>query len=470
MQFQSLSFLLFLTVVFFTYWRLSPKYRWILLLSAGYLFYSCWNPAYTALLFGATALSYGTALLLEGAQGGRKKVFLWIFVCIQIGTLLLFKYLGFFSEMAAGLLSLFHLSVPLSPIRLLLPVGISFYLFQTLAYVCDVYRGRIRAERHFGYFAAAVAFFPVLLAGPIERIQDLTVQFREEKRFSAKSGWLSLQRILEGYLKKAVIADSLCVYVDTVYADLPAHAGFGLLLAVFFYSLQIYCDFSGYSDIATGTAGLLGISLNPNFAQPYLADSVKNFWRRWHISLTSWFRDYVYIPLGGNRVGAWKAARNILLTFLLSGLWHGAAWTFVFWGLLHGLLQIAGQAAQKRFGHIRLPKWMKQLWTFLLVSAAWVFFRAESLSDACYVLSHCLTGFVSLGSYLSLGLAALQMHKLQLLLLLFFLILQVGMDISIEQKGRRALPVWILAPLATLALFYWLRYGTDPGAFIYFQF
>lgn len=470
MQFQSLSFLLFLAVVFFTYWKLSPKYRWILLLSAGYFFYSCWNIAYTALLFGATALSYGTALLLERARGRRKKVFLWTFVCIQIGTLLVFKYLGFFSEMLTGLASLFHHSVSFSPIRLLLPVGISFYLFQTLAYVCDVYHGRIRAERHFGYYAAAAAFFPVLLAGPIERIQNLTGQFREEKRFCTESGWLSLQRILGGYLKKAVIADSLCVYVDAVYADLPAYTGFSLLLAVFFYSLQIYCDFSGYSDIATGTAGLLGISLKPNFAQPYLADSVRNFWRRWHISLTSWFRDYVYIPLGGNRVCTRKVARNILITFLLSGLWHGAAWTFVFWGLLHGLLQIAERTAQRLLGHIRLPKFVRQLWTFLLVSAAWVFFRADSLADACYVLSHCLTGFISLGNYLSLGLAALPMPKLQLLLLLFFLALQTGIDVYIEHKGRRALPVWALSAVATLALFYWLRYGTDPGAFIYFQF
>lgn len=478
MQFQSFSFILFFIVIFFLYWNIPHKYRWGLLLAAGYFFYACWNLYYVLLLIGVTAVTYFTALGLGRVRS--RKALLWAFVLFEAGILILFKYLGFFSEIVESAARLFGNSLSLPVLNLLLPVGISFYIFQTIAYVTDVYYGRITAERHFGYLAAGVAFFPILLSGPIERLQNLTGQFREEKIFSEEKGWMAFQRILTGYFKKMIIADSLFVYVNSVYSDLGSYTGLALLLAVVLYSIEIYCDFSGYSDIAIGVAGLFGIELHPNFEQPYLADSVKNFWRRWHISLSSWFRDYVYIPLGGSRVSVGRNCANIMITFLLSGLWHGAAWTFVFWGALHGFFQIVENLAEKAFRYIfdgkntnsdsKLFKLVKWFWTFILISVAWVFFRAETMADAWYVLAHCFTGISAVGSYLSAGIAALNMPNLQILMLLFFIAVQIFSDIYIELRERKAVASPIIIGIAVVALFYYLRYGTDAGAFIYFQF
>lgn len=469
MQFQSFNFIIFVIVVFFLYWKSPHKYRWGLLLAAGYFFYACWNIWYLFLLVGVTVATYFTAIGMEKVR--NKKVLLCIFIIFEIGALILFKYLGFFSEIVESVAHLFGSSFRFPVFELLLPVGISFYIFQTIAYVADVYCGKILAERHLGYLAVSVAFFPVILSGPIERVQNLLRQFREEKFFSEEKGWMAFQRILMGYIKKMVIADSLFIYVNSIYSNLGSSTGFALLLAVILYSIEIYCDFSGYSDIAIGVAGLFGIELGENFKQPYLACSVKNFWRRWHISLTSWFRDYVYIPLGGNRVSVSRNLGNIMIVFLLSGLWHGAAWTFVFWGALHGLFQIMENLAERFFKYrVKVPGFVKGAWTFILISIAWVFFRADTMTDAWYVLSHCFTGAGSVGSYFSEGIAALNMTGLQMAMLLFFIVFLVFSDIYIERRGRKAAASLAVVGVAVIALFYFLRYGTDAGTFIYSQF
>ncbi len=359
-------------------------------------------------------------------------------------------------------------------------MGISFYTFQTLAYLIDVYRGKCDCEKHIGYYALSVAFFPILLSGPIERIPGLTAQLKEKKTFSEKDGTDAVRYMLLGYFKKMIIADSLAVYVDSVYGNLSAHTGFSLLLAIVLYSIEIYCDFSGYSDIAIGVARLLGIRLSDNFKMPYLASSIKDFWRRWHISLTSWFRDYVYIPLGGNRVAKGKIYRNIMITFLLSGLWHGTGWTFLIWGGLHGILQIVESIAG---GRIRINLFVKRLLVFASVSVAWVFFRSPTLSDALYVLGHSLDGILSPGKYLNAGFSSLNMPTTQIFLLLFFILLLVLYDSMAERKKIPLAAIRSKHPgivnitcylaviaLLELALFYYCKYGTDSSAFIYFQF
>ncbi len=474
MVFQSAEFIIFFIIIFGCYWTMSCKYRWILLLGAGYVFYSAWNIKYSLLLLLVTLISYLTALLLERTDGreGREQSRKWtlrLYVIFELSILFLFKYLGFFSEIFGSMLEKASVPFRIPALSLLLPVGISFYIFQTLGYVLDVYNRKIHAENHFGYFAASVAFFPILLSGPIERIQNLVVQLKEKRAFSYENARISFQRILLGCLKKIMIADSLAVYVDQVYADVRGYSGLSLVLVIVLYSIEIYCDFSGYSDMATGIAGLLGIYLKPNFMRPYFADSVKEFWKRWHISLTSWFRDYVYIPLGGNRVRTWKKDRNVMITFLLSGLWHGADWSFVFWGGLHGGMQLLeGRLSEKI--RVRIPRIIKQLAVFVLVSLAWVFFRADNLREAGYVIGHCLQGITAPAEYFRLSGNLPEMPVLQLLFLAAFMLIVFLTDLQ-EEKGRviRAGKISVIVVIE-MALFYYFRYGTDGSAFIYFQF
>ncbi len=468
MQFQSTSFILFLIIMFLLYWKIPFKYRWGLLLAAGYFFYSSWNVHYALILLGVTVVAYFAALGM--GRAGNRKFLLWLFVIFETGVLILFKYTGFLAETIEKVFRLSGSSAGFPVLQLLLPVGISFYIFQTIAYVADVYHGKIDAEGHFGYFAASVAFFPVLLAGPIERVQNLLRQLKEEREFSEKLGWMAFQRIFAGYMKKVIIADSLAVFVNRVYGNLEGNTGFPLLLAMALYSIEIYCDFSGYSDIAIGVAGLFGIELRANFEQPYLADSVRNFWKRWHISLTSWFRDYIYIPLGGNRVSRARHYGNIMITFLLSGLWHGASWNFVFWGALHGMLQILENTLNKFYRTSRVAAGLRRVCTFILISIAWVFFRADKITDAWFVLTHCFIGAGEAHDYIMNGFEALDMSYLQAGLLLFFIILQAGMDVCIEYKRRREITSPVIIGIVVIALFYFFRYGTDAGTFIYFQF
>lgn len=333
MLFNSLPFMVFLPIVFALYWLLPHKYRWILLLLSSYYFYMSWNAKYIILILFTTGVSYGAALLLEREKvSARRKAVLLLSAVCCLGMLFFFKYFNFFSESVASVLNRF--AIPINPIalKIVLPVGISFYSFQTLSYVIDVYRGNVRAERHFGIYAAFISFFPQLVAGPIERTGNLLPQIKKKQVFCYDTAVYGLKRMLWGFFKKMVIADNLAQYVDMVFAEPSGFQRTDILIAVFFFTIQIYCDFSGYSDIAVGTAKLLGINLVSNFKSPYFSTSVREFWKRWHISLSTWFRDYVYIPLGGSRCGRARQILNLLITFTVSGLWHGANWTFLVWG------------------------------------------------------------------------------------------------------------------------------------------
>lgn len=388
MNFNTLEFLLFLPAVLALHWALPHRLRWALLLASSWLFYFWWEPMAGLLLVAVTAATWLCGL---GAARERppavRRACLAMALGACLGCLGVFKYAGFF----AGL-------IPGGPAwRLLLPVGISFYTFQALSYVLDVYRGRTAPEGHFGYYALFISFFPQLVAGPIERSGRLLPQLRRERTLSREQlsagGWL----LLTGYFKKAAIADGLAPLVDAVYAAPGQAAGPEIIAATALFGLQIYCDFSGYSDIARGSAGLLGVELMENFQAPYAARSIREFWRRWHISLTAWFTDYVYIPLGGSRRGLPRRCFNIMAVFLLSGLWHGADWTFVAWGGIHGIYQVCGVLAARRTGG-RTPQGrgtglLRCAATFSLVTFAWLFFRAQSMADAWLLLSRLGTGW-----------------------------------------------------------------------------
>ena len=325
MLFNSLSYIIFLPIVFVLYWALPHKYRWVMLLIASYYFYMSWNLKYVVLILFTTIVSYTSARVMEVAETSKmKKLILGLASAFCLLVVFFFKYFNFASKTITTILA--ELSISLSPLtlHLILPVGISFYTFQTLSYVIDVYWGKMKAEKNFGIYAVYISFFPQLVAGPIERSSNLLPQIKAEHHFNSDKALYGAKLMLWGYFKKIVLADNLAKYVDLVYGNLNQYKGFNLVLAVFFFTIQIYCDFSGYSDIAIGTAKLLDIDLMTNFKSPYLSASVKEFWRRWHISLSTWFRDYVYIPLGGNHCSKIRCGMNLLVTFLVSGLWHGA--------------------------------------------------------------------------------------------------------------------------------------------------
>ena len=328
MLFNSMAYAIFLPLVFIIYWCIPSKYRWILLLGASYYFYMSWNPKYVVIIAFTTAVSYLCALALEKVSSQPlRKIIVFIALMLCLGVLFIFKYYNF------TLKTISHfISFEPKYLDFLLPVGISFYTFQTLSYVIDVYRKEIKAEKHFGIYATFVSFFPQLVAGPIERSGNLLPQIKEKHVFDIEKARYGIWLIVWGVFKKVIVADNLAVFVDQVYGDVYSYSGFSLVLATLFFTFQIYCDFSGYSDIARGSANLFGIELMENFKSPYFSESVKDFWSRWHISLSSWFRDYLYIPMGGNRVGTIRNCFNVLVTFLVSGLWHGASWNFVIWG------------------------------------------------------------------------------------------------------------------------------------------
>lgn len=457
MSFNSPEYLLFLPLVFALHWALPHRFRWALLLAASWLFYFHWHIGAGLLLVGTTLVTWLCARGIAGARrpaARRALLTLALFVCL--GCLATFKYAGFFAAIAGRELAL----------KILLPAGISFYTFQTLSYVIDVYRGDALPEAHFGYYALFVAFFPQLVAGPIERPERLLPQLRARRKLCGESlhsgGWL----LLAGYFKKLVVADAIAPLVDRVYAAPGSAAGPEIALATLLFGVQIYCDFSGYSDIARGSAKLLGVELSENFRLPYAARSVREFWRRWHVTLTSWFTDYVYIPLGGNRRGLARQLANILIVFLLSGLWHGAGWNFVVWGLLHGAMLTCGVLWERFAGPRGERRGIAALWnrarTFLLVSFAWLFFRAECLGDAWRMLSGICSGWS--GAWAALRPALALLPPLICLPLVERLTVERGRDFAAS-----ALAVLCLLTAVALA---WLAQlaGGAPNAFIYFQF
>lgn len=333
MLFNSVAFAIFLPIVFILYWILPAKSRWILLLAASYYFYMGWNAKYIVLIFAVTVISYICAIIIEKIHDTRiKKMCILLSAFTILGILFLYKYFNFFFNNLTIIADKFSIKLNPYVLKLVLPVGISFYTFQTLSYIIDVYRGEIKAEKHFGYYAAFVSFFPQLVAGPIERASNLLPQIKKEHDFKYEKASYGAKLMAIGYFKKIVLADTLAQYVDTVFSDVYSYHGFTLFLTSLFFTVQIYCDFSGYSDIAVGTAKMFGIDLMDNFNSPYFSVSMHDFWRRWHISLSSFFRDYVYIPMGGSRCGKIRNMINLLATFLLSGLWHGASWNYIVWG------------------------------------------------------------------------------------------------------------------------------------------
>ncbi len=399
MAFNSLAFALFLPIVFALYWLIPRKVlpQNLLLLLASYTFYAWWSYKFLLLLWASSVITYLLAQALERTENAtRRQVLLWTSLVINLGVLILFKYLGFFASSLVALLNIFGLHAGSFALNIILPLGISYYTFQLAGYTIDVYRRQFPAVRNLVTFLLFTGFFPKIVAGPIERASHLVPQLQNERAFEMAQAKDGLRQMLWGFFKKVVIADNLATQVNYVYANYASLDGVTIFAGTFLFAIQIYCDFSGYSDMAIGAARLFGIDLMQNFAFPYFSRDIAEFWRRWHISLSTWFRDYVFFPLGSLRRGKWIAVRNIIITFTLSGLWHGAAWTYVSWGSLNGVYFIpqmirgprrqTPQIAQGRL----LPtgtELRRMLTTFLLVMFGWVFFRANSLRDASGLLA-----------------------------------------------------------------------------------
>jgi alginate O-acetyltransferase complex protein AlgI len=403
MLFNSIEFAIFFPVVVAIFF-LSPqtwRVRWLLLSSC--VFYMAFIPSYIAILFITILIDYFAGIYIERVEGYRKKVLLYFSIVSTCAVLLTFKYLNFALSSFVGAAGLFGWHLPHTVVAVILPIGLSFHTFQSLSYVIEVYRGRQKAEHDFVVYATYVMFFPQLVAGPIERPQNLLHQFREWHAVNYSDIRAGLRRMAWGFFKKLVIADRLALYVNDVYAAPRTHNGLQLSLATVFFAYQIYCDFSGYTDIAIGAAQILGFRLMENFKTPYYSRSVSEFWRRWHISLSTWFRDYLYVPLGGSRVNQRRHTANLLITFGISGLWHGASWTFVCWGLLNGFYLVAGASTKKwrnqlfetvGLGEQTLPRKAIMLAsTFSLTCFAWILFRAQSLPDAVYIATHLWSGW-----------------------------------------------------------------------------
>lgn len=464
MSFTQPVFLLFLPVVVLLYWLIPGKFRWALLLAASYLFYMYWNPVLVILLLVSTFVDYFCSLGMDDhpQDTKKKKLYLAISIFANLGLLFSFKYLNFFGQTVSSICRLFSIPYAAPAFDLILPVGISFYTFQTMSYTFDVYRGKVRAERHFGHYALFVTFFPQLVAGPIERPGDLLPQLKQPQTFRREYLLEGAHLLLRGYGKKVLIADFLAGFVDSAYSRAAAADGSALALATVFFALQIYCDFSGYSDIAQGCARLMGIRLRDNFRTPYAAASIRDFWRRWHISLTGWFTDYLYIPLGGSRVSTARTCVNIAITFLVSGLWHGANWTYVIWGGLHGLYLILERLFCKKRSIGTIP-------TFLAVCFAWIFFRAATVSDAFAVICSIFSSW-DLGATLP----DLQMAPAELILCLLFAVLLPFLDRLPKLEPGKKLPahglLYFFLTLCILCCRILVLTQHGETAFIYFQF
>jgi alginate O-acetyltransferase complex protein AlgI len=397
MLFNSIDFLYFFLAVTTLFFVLPHALRWGLLLLASCFFYMYFRPEYILILFFTIVIDYVAGIYIERAvDQERRRRLLMLSLYANIGVLAVFKYYNFLNGNLSSIYEWYGYENPVPFLDMVLPIGLSFHTFQAMSYTIEVYRGKQKAEHHFGIYALYVMFYPQLVAGPIERPQNILHQFHERKQFSYDNAVEGLNLIVYGLFKKVVVADRLAVYVNHVYDDIGNASTLSAAIAAVFFSFQIYCDFSGYSDIARGTARMMGYDLMVNFNRPYLARSISEFWTRWHISLSTWFKDYLYIPLGGNRDGKVNWLRNLLIVFLVSGLWHGANWTYLIWGAVHGCYLVLGilrrdlQArvrwlawiARVRASVPRLAAWFDGLQVFVLVTFAWVFFRAESLSDA----------------------------------------------------------------------------------------
>lgn len=478
MSFISPEYVVFFCVVLPLFFAIKHRFRWILLLVVSYFFYAYGNIQYVPLIAFSTVVDYVAARMIfrNDDDEFKRKAWLTASLLVNLGVLFSFKYFNFFNESAAmafGYTPLTH--------SLVLPIGISFYTFQSMSYTIDVFRRKMQPENNFGIMATFVAFFPQLVAGPIERATNLLPQFHVEQKFDENRAVEGLQLILWGFFKKVVIADRLAIYVNAVYNNVDDYTGLPLIIATFFFTFQIYCDFSAYSDIAIGTAKIMGFDLMQNFRQPYFSQSIREFWGRWHISLSTWFRDYLYIPLGGNRKGLWRNLLNLFIVFLVSGLWHGAGWTFIIWGALHGLA-IVFLGLLRHYNINLLPSknvvmvLMRVAITFVFVSFAWIFFRANSLADANYIVSH-LFIFDSTQDIMLPFTEALLSVQTEFYLSLVLIAALIGFDML---DARLTLPRFLAKTPVILrwgayyaviaAVLFSGLYGAGAQQFIYFQF
>ena len=469
MLFNSLHFLLFLPIVIILYYLLSFKHRWILIFFASCYFYMALIPSYILILFFLICIDYLSALIIERLQGRLRKVVLAVSILANISLLAFFKYFNFANENMTWLLQHFHTTNPISNLNILLPIGLSFHTFQSMAYTIEVYRGNQKAERHLGYFANYVLFFPQMVAGPIERYARLGNELKVNHVFNYENFSKGFRLILFGLFTKMVIADNLAPIVNLVYSNPQQYSSLSIFTAIVFFSFQIYADFFGYSLIAMGAAKLMDINLMENFKTPYLAKNINDFWKRWHISLTSWFTDYLYIPLGGNRVKFSRWIVNIMLVFAISGLWHGASWTFVIWGALHGLgylierlankiLHIATESKNIFFNTFRIVK------TFLFVSFVWVFFRAESIQKVKLIFKSLLHNTAASNETIKID------YKIWALLLFFILFDVLLFNDRIDNWANKK-PIYVRWSGYALLLFGLMAMGgVENVPFIYFQF
>ena len=497
MLFNSVDFLVFFPIVTLIYFLIPHKIRYLWLLVCSYYFYMCWNAMYALLLFASTMITWVSGLAIAAAAKKetedptrlRSRGIVAISLILNLTLLFFFKYSNFVIENLNSLLAYTGVSLRVPKLDLLLPVGISFYIFQALSYTIDVYRGDVQVEKNPLRYMVFVSFFPQLVAGPIERSSRLLGQFYEKHRFSYDRMVRGLMMMLWGYFQKMVVADRLSVLVDQVFNYSSYYAGFEILVGAVFFAFQIYCDFAGYSTIAIGAAQVMGFDLMENFRRPYLAVSVADFWRRWHISLTSWFRDYLYIPLGGNRKGKLAKYRNIMVVFLASGLWHGANWTYVIWGGLNGLFQIIGaqtkklRSAVKSFLGIRdnsgSGRLLSMIVTFLLVDFTWIFFRAATLEDAVTVIRQLFSSFnpwvLFDGTLYTLGLSMIDFW-VGIVAIATILAVDVlherGVRIREWILNQNLLFRWMVYFLAIFTILIFGFYGPnyDAAQFIYFQF
>ncbi len=481
MLFNSMTFAVFLTAVFILYHIVPVRLRWIFLLAASYVFYMNLHVAYGLLLLFTTALTYFLALGLEKAPdlAGKKRCLLGG-VLPLVGILLVFKLGAPVIDRLNALAEAGRLSMHPLTVKILLPAGVSFYFFQSMGYLIDVYRGKSKAERHFGYYALFVSFFPQLLAGPIGRADSLLPQLKKERSFDYENVTYGLKLMAWGYFKKLVIADVFATVVDKVYNNPYSYVGLVFIITTVMFAIEIYCDFSGYSDIAIGCARLFGVELAYNFRNPYLSFSIREFWSRWHISLSTWFRDYVYIPLGGSRAGRFRHCLNLFLTFLVSGFWHGSSLTFLFWGGIHGVLQILETFIYPKtrggVSVIRKKHWWQLPLTFIVLCFTWIFFRANTIQDAFWIISRLFWDIGRPLNYLKTAVICLDMPYLSMFgmalsaaALFVWDLLSLKQDVIkliSRQRGLVRWPLYVLL-LVAIALFSHKGIATE---FIYFQF
>ena len=491
MLFNSIDFLIFFPIVTVLYFLIPYRFRWLLLLVASCYFYMAFVPIYMLILGFTIVIDYYAGIYIEQSEGKKRKLFLTMSLIANIGVLAIFKYYNFLNENIGFLLKGFALQNPIPYLKILLPIGLSFHTFQAMSYTIEVYRGKQKAERHFGIYSLYVMFYPQLVAGPIERPQNVLHQFYEKFDFDYQRVTDGLKLMAWGMFKKVVIADRLALMVNQVYDNPFDQKGIPLIVATTLFSIQIFCDFSGYSDIALGSAQVMGFDLMKNFDRPYFSKTISEFWRRWHISLSTWFRDYLYISLGGNRVSKWRREYNLFIVFLVSGIWHGASWNFVIWGAMHGFYLIfANLTVDFRnkvvdiIGLKKLPflyKIIQILTVFCLTSFAWIFFRAVDFKSAYYIATHLFSGvgeqlsqltnrsFINKNIFLGQGFANFAMVVFSLLVMETVHFYQRGQRLRTVVSQKPLLFRWALYYGIVLAILF-LGMFDAPAQFIYFQF